>query len=83
MTAREMQDNYLSIGRDCRLVTGEDLTPCKKRPIMGRRGIGKLASFGIAAQVEVRTVKEGDAVCFRLDYDRMKAWNQARTMSPR
>lgn len=43
----------------------------KQRPLMGRKGVGKLAGFGIAKFVEVTTRKEGEvfATEIRLDYD--------------
>lgn len=41
------------------------------RPLMGRKGIGKLAGFGVAKKVEVVTRKEGEshATMITLNYD--------------
>ncbi len=80
MTADEVQDAYLLIGRNCRKELSTDVTP-KKRPIMGRKGIGKLAVFGVASDVEIMTVKNGNSVCLKLDYDEMKEW-PARSEEP-
>lgn len=43
------------------------------RPLMGRKGLGKLAGFGVAKLVEVISRKKGEAHATRitLDYDRL------------
>ena len=47
MTPQEAIDFYLKVGRDRRRATpGGGLSRKKKRPVMGRKGIGKLAPFG-------------------------------------
>lgn len=38
---------------------------------MGRKGLGKLAGFGIARVVEVRTVRSGWLTAFRMDFEKM------------
>jgi len=80
MTSDEVQDAYLLIGRNCRQELSRDVTP-KKRPIMGRKGIGKLAVFGIASDVEIRTIKNGNSVCLKLEFEEMKKW-PARSKEP-
>ncbi len=54
MTAKEVNDYYLYVGINRRTTRGEE-SPLKKRQIMGRKGIGKLAPFGICRQIEVIT----------------------------
>ncbi|GGO10982.1 ATP-binding protein [Micromonospora parathelypteridis] len=60
MTAEELNQYYLSVGADRRKRTGSDKSRDKLRPVMGRKGIGKLAPFGICETVEVITAG-GDA----------------------
>ncbi len=54
MTAKEVNDYYLHVGIDRRRDRGET-TINKNRLVMGRKGIGKLAPFGICRQLEVIT----------------------------
>lgn len=57
MTSKEANDFYLVVGADRRNdpKRGKEGTKSreKKRPVMGRKGIGKLASFGICKTIEV------------------------------
>ncbi len=55
MTAAEVNEHYLMVGSDRRLRTGTDLSRERGRPVMGRKGIGKLAAFGICRTIEVIT----------------------------
>jgi hypothetical protein len=66
MTFQECQDNYLNVGRNRRVGIGA--APAK-RPILGRKGIGKLAGFGIADILEVDTTsgRTGERTVFSLD----------------
>ncbi len=52
MTAQEVNDYYLNVGYN-RRVKRSDVTPRFQRQVMGRKGIGKLAPFGICREVEV------------------------------
>lgn len=56
MTFEQCQNYYLTVGRDRRIDTGNDLSPKKKRPVLGRKGIGKFAGFGIAKTIIVETI---------------------------
>ena len=53
MDPQEVNEYYLNIGYDRRRKRG-DKTP-KGRRVMGRKGIGKLAPFGICREVEVES----------------------------
>ncbi|TRV80537.1 ATP-binding protein [Streptomyces sp. 130] len=53
MTPSEVNRHYLTVGADRRTRTGSDKSREKNRPVMGRKGIGKLAPFGICKTVEV------------------------------
>lgn len=66
----EVNNDFLYVGRDRRKSTGTDLTEAGRK-VMGRKGIGKLACFGIARRVEVRTVKDNWATHFEMDYDKI------------
>jgi hypothetical protein len=62
---------YLSVGRDRRATESEwtkaynGLGP---RKVQGRKGIGKLAGFGIADQIDIRTAKDKQIAHFALDF---------------
>jgi hypothetical protein len=81
MDAQAVQEAYLRIGRNPREESGKDTTE-KGRPMMGRKGLGKLSAFGIASEIELRTIRDGKAVCIRLDYERMKAWPRGTPYEP-
>jgi HSP90 family molecular chaperone len=52
---------YLNVGRDCRKTEKTDKSPGGRR-LQGRKGVGKLAGFGIADTLEVQTVyKDADS----------------------
>ena len=57
MTPNEANDFYLKIGTDRRADTRRGssaaVSPKRRRRVMGRKGIGKLASFGICKKIEV------------------------------
>ena len=42
-----------------------------KRKIMGRKGIGKFSSFGIAKKIEIESVKGGEVSRLVMNYDAM------------
>ena len=52
MTAQEINEYYLNVGYN-RRVSRSEVTPKFERKVMGRKGIGKLAPFGICHEVEV------------------------------
>jgi hypothetical protein len=81
MDANQLQNAYLKIGRNRREVDGFEVTK-KGRKIMGRKGIGKLSAFGVASELEVRSIKEGKAICLRLNYDEMKSWPKGEPYEP-
>ena len=54
MTADQVNEFYLNVGYNRRVGRGER-TPKYQRKVMGRKGIGKLAPFGICHEVEVLT----------------------------
>lgn len=75
MTKEECQARFLSVGYNRREKDGPTaLSPKMKRPLMGRKGIGKFAGFGIAQVIEVDTVSKetGEQTKFRLDYSAIR-----------
>ena len=55
MTWDMVRDAYLNVGRDRRKSEGTDRS-AGGRPLQGRKGVGKLAGFGIADTLEIQTV---------------------------
>jgi hypothetical protein len=78
MTPQEAQDYFLVVGADRRKrPTAGARSKSKNRPVMGRKGIGKLAPFGICRRIEVlsaggaRTARGYLVSHFVLDFDRI------------
>ena len=58
MSPARAREYYLLVGSDRRTNRPNgDLSRTKKRPVMGRKGIGKLAPFGICNLIEVRSAR--------------------------
>jgi hypothetical protein len=66
MTFDELNNYYLHIGYERRKGRGERTD--NGRLVMGRKGIGKLAGFGIAEDIVLKSVKNGNLVQFTLNY---------------
>jgi hypothetical protein len=73
MSLAECQKRYLNVGQNRRVETGEK-TP-GGRPVLGRKGIGKFAGFGIAEIVDIDTVsaETGERTVFRLDLNELRS----------
>ncbi len=74
MTYDECNDHYLHVGRDRRgrqAGRTEPYNDLEPRRVQGRKGIGKLAAFGIADRIGVRTVKNREIAHFALDYSEL------------
>ena len=74
MSFEELNDSYLVVGLDRRL-TGRSRSP-NGRHVMGRKGIGKLAGFGIAKTMRIETKKGGHLTVFEMDFDEMASADQ-------
>ena len=72
MTFAECQDWYLNMGYDRRRGNPGARTS-GGRPVMGRKGVGKLAGFGIARNVAVETISAatGESTAFEMDMRRL------------
>lgn len=73
MNHEELNQNFLVIGRNRRKAEGTGFSKIKNRKVTGKKGLGKLAVFGIAKTIEVHSVKEGLENAFIINYDDMKA----------
>ncbi len=73
MTFEEFQEHYLQVGRNRRGNDPEELTDGLKRPVLGRKGIGKFAGFGIARTMVVETVsrRTGERTAFRMGLEEL------------
>ena len=70
MTREQAQEQYLVVGRKRRL---QDHGMTREgRLVHGRKGIGKLAAFGTAKVLECYSVRDNQAVSFRLDYENIR-----------
>lgn len=58
MTAEEVEQDYLRLGRDRRAAEKREKTGKRKRPIIGHKGIGKLAGLGIAQTMILETTRK-------------------------
>lgn len=82
MDATAIQEEYLRIGRNRRRERDTDRSP-GGRKVTGSKGLGKLSAFGVASQLEVRTIANGFGVCISLDYEEMKKWPRGTPYEPK
>lgn len=70
MTVDELRDKFLVAGRRRRLDDNTNVS-VGGRALMGRKGLGKLAGFGVARTIEVVTKTSADSCAhgIRLDFD--------------
>lgn len=66
MSQADCNEKYLLVGYQ-RRKDGRSRTPEFDRPVMGRKGIGKLSLFSIADTIKVESVKDGLACGFVMD----------------
>ena len=64
MNVQDINNKYLNVGRQRRNVD-EAISPIFHRPVMGRKGIGKLSLFSIANSISIFSVKDNEknALC--------------------
>ena len=72
MSFDEINDKFLRIGRKRRTEEETEVTPIHGRKIIGKKGLGKLAFFGIAHEVEVCTKKDGKETVFKMTWKGIK-----------
>lgn len=71
MTPADLEDHYLRLGRDRREDADGGETTTGGRPVIGNKGIGKLAGFGIARTMIVRTWRERLETTITLDREKL------------
>lgn len=74
MSFEEINNKFLRIGRNRRIEDEEELTP-KGRKVIGKKGLGKLAFFGIAHEIEISTKKNGKENVFAMNWENIKSTN--------
>lgn len=62
MSRSDLRDKYLRIGRNRRGANNLASSESGRRMVSGKKGLGKLALFGIGHQIDVRTTREGESV---------------------
>lgn len=67
----EINERYLKIGRKRRKQDGITRSKLYGRKIQGKKGIGKLAGFGITKKIEISTISDNILNKFILNYDDM------------
>ncbi|WP_418498616.1 TIGR02391 family protein [Flagellimonas sp.] len=72
MTFNEINKYFLRIGRNRREENQEAL--CGRIPT-GKKGLGKLALFGIGSKITIITRKKGKQVTFILDWEEILNWD--------
>lgn len=66
MSFDEINNFYLRIGRNRRK---ENQISCQNRKATGKKGLGKLALFGLGNKIEIATVNNCEKVTFLLNYN--------------
>lgn len=69
LSLQDINDKFLVIGRNRREDEDPSFSPPFDRPPTGKKGLGKLALFGIAKTITISTAKDGLKNVFELDYD--------------
>lgn len=69
MSSEDIQQRFLVIGRNRRRHDGDEPTPRFGRYATGKKGLGKLALFGLAREITIDTIKDGKRNRFILDWN--------------
>ena len=72
MSYDEINESFLVNGRNRRTAMGTDISPIKRRKVTGRKGLGKLAVFGVANEIELISVKNNLKNGFSINYSELK-----------
>lgn len=74
MTFEQCQNRFLEVGYNRRGRSQKSFTKEKCRPVLGRKGIGKFAGFGVARVIQIETISKenGERTVFELDSDRLR-----------
>jgi hypothetical protein len=88
MLPHEIQAKFLPVNRNRRHNTRGEETPQSSRTesgqrlAMGRKGLGKLAAFGVAEEVTIYSKRKGEtfATEFTMEYSKMRTSNRIHTV---
>ncbi|MBC8391703.1 MAG: TIGR02391 family protein [Deltaproteobacteria bacterium] len=69
MSADDIRNKFLVIGRNRRVDDGDEPSPKFKRRATGKKGLGKLALFGLAKTISITTRKAGFENTFKLSWN--------------
>jgi uncharacterized protein (TIGR02391 family) len=67
----EINDKFLVIGRNRRMDEGDSPSKKYRRKPTGKKGLGKLALFGLANTIVIRTIKDKKLNEFILDWEKL------------
>lgn len=76
MNFEEINKKFLIIGRDRRKAEGQK-SRSGKRSVIGKKGIGKLAFFGIANTIQISTIQNYKKTTFLLDWEEIQSQGNA------
>ncbi|WP_421253338.1 ATP-binding protein [Aeromonas jandaei] len=79
MSENDIRGKFLNVGY-ARRAAGNIRSEKLDRPVMGRKGIGKLAMFSLANKIKVTTHKENEPPkCFEIDVEALKNYINKRS----
>ncbi len=71
MSLEELNAKFLTIGRNRREDDNDDVSEVFSRKATGKKGLGKLALFGLAKTIDITTVKDGRKNKFSMNWDKL------------
>ena len=73
MTCRDIDEKFLTVGYERRVPENNGEKTISGRPVMGRKGIGKLSLFSIARNIEVHSKKDGEKTAVAMDRKKLES----------
>lgn len=75
MTFEDCEERYLKVGWCRREIQNGNRTRTRKRKVLGRKGIGKFAGFGIAEIIRIETIsgRTGEKTVFELNIEELRS----------
>lgn len=83
MTNESLNSEFLIIGRNRRNYVNKGLSKNGIRKVTGKKGLGKLAVFGVATEISVITISESLKNGFILDYEELMDTPDNENYKPR
>lgn len=81
MSFEEINEKYLLIGRKKRAEEKISELECSRLPI-GKKGLGKLAFFGIAKKAVIETIKNNEKTTFEMDWGKIQDISDKKEYEP-